>query len=83
MILRVPGIGVSSAIKIVKARKFRKLGWKELKRFGIAVSRAKYFIVCNMMDEMPRDIDPMALRLKILGQSKYAKTITTQQSLFA
>jgi predicted DNA-binding helix-hairpin-helix protein len=83
MILRVPGIGVGSAIKIVKARKFRQLGWDELKRFGIAVSRAKHFIVCSMMDQMPRDIDPMALRSKILGQSKYAKTITTQHSLFA
>ena len=83
MILRVPGIGVGSALKIVKARKFRKLGWEELKRFGIALSRAKYFIVCKMIDKMPRDIDPMALRLKILGQSKYATTITAQQSLFA
>jgi putative DNA modification/repair radical SAM protein len=83
MILRVPGIGVGSAVKIVKARKFRKLGWEELKRFGIAVSRAKHFIVCNRMDQMPRDVDAMALRMKILGRSKYAKTITTQQSLFA
>ena len=83
MILRVPGIGVGSAIKIVKARKFRKLGWEELKRFGIAMSRAKHFIICNKMEQMPRDIDAMALRMKILGQSKYAKTITTQQSLFA
>lgn len=83
MILRVPGIGVGSALKIVKARKFRKIGWEELKRFGIAWSRAKHFIVCSRMNQMPRDIDAMALREKILGQSKYAKTITIQQSLFA
>jgi predicted DNA-binding helix-hairpin-helix protein len=70
-------------LKIVKARKFRKLGWEELKRFGIAWSRAKHFIVCSRMDQMPRDVDAMALRAKILGQSKYAKTITIQQSLFA
>lgn len=82
MILRVPGIGVGSAVKIVKARKFRKLGWEELKRFGIAMSRAKHFILYNRMDQLPRDIDPLALRTKILGQSKYADTITAQQSLF-
>ena len=82
MILRVPGIGVGSAVKIVKARKFRKLGWDELKRFGIATSRARYFIIYNMMDKMPGDIDSTALRSKILGQSKYATTITAQQSLF-
>ncbi|MGC3947084.1 MAG: putative DNA modification/repair radical SAM protein [Chryseolinea sp.] len=83
MILRVPGIGISSAVKIVKARKFRRLGWEELKRFGIALNRAKHFIVYHMIDKMPRDIDPMSLRLRILGQSKYAKTITVQQSLFS
>lgn len=82
MILRVPGIGVGSAVKIVKARKFRKLGWQELKRFGIVVSRAKYFIVCSSMDNVPRDVDPLILRSKLLGQSKYATTITTQHSLF-
>jgi putative DNA modification/repair radical SAM protein len=82
MILRVPGIGVGSAIKIVKARKFKKLGWEELKRFGMALSRASHFIVYNGMERMPRDIDPAALRERVLGQSKYGKTITTQQSLF-
>lgn len=83
MILRIPGIGVSSALKIVKSRKFRKLGWEELKRFGVVLSRAKHFIVCKRMDEMPRDIDPTILRLKIIGQSKYRNTITFQQSLFS
>ncbi len=83
MILRVPGIGISSAVKIVQARKFRRLGWNELKAFGIALSKAKHFILYNMISKMPRDIDPMALRLKILGQSKYARTITVQQSLFS
>ena len=82
LILRVPGIGVGSAIKIVKARKFRKLGWDELKRFGIALGRARHFIFCNRMEEMPRDIEASKLRLKILGQSKYSKSITSQQGLF-
>jgi predicted DNA-binding helix-hairpin-helix protein len=82
LILRVPGIGIASAVKIVKARKFRQLGWDELRRFGIAVSRAKHFIVCSINGKMPRDIDPIVLRSRILGQSKYAKTITPQQSLF-
>jgi putative DNA modification/repair radical SAM protein len=83
MILRVPGIGVSSAVKIVKARKFRNLGWDELKRFGIALSRAKHFIIYSMMEHMPRDVDATALRQKILGQSKYAQTNTPQLPLFA
>jgi putative DNA modification/repair radical SAM protein len=83
LILRVPGIGVSSALKIVKARKFRKLRWDELKRFGIAINRAKHFVFCHGTNEMPRDLQPQALREKILGQHKYVKPIAPQLQLFA
>lgn len=83
IILRVPDIGIGSAIKIVTARKFRNLGWEGLRRFGIAMSRAKHFMICSTMDQMPGDIDPMVLRRKIPGQRKYPNTIRTQQSLFA
>ena len=38
MILRVPGIGVQSAQKIVSARKFAKLGWDQLKKIGVALT---------------------------------------------
>lgn len=83
MILRIPGVGVSSALKIVQARRFRKLGWEELKRFGLAYSRAKHFIVCGDRQNMPRDLHEEKLRQAILGQSKYAKSLSSQFSLFA
>ncbi|HEY0741588.1 MAG TPA: putative DNA modification/repair radical SAM protein [Chryseosolibacter sp.] len=83
MILRVPGIGVGSAIKIVKARKFRKLGWDELKRFGIATNRAKHFIICSSAGQMPRDLDQHKLREQIVSRSKFANTHVPQLSLFA
>lgn len=83
MILRIPGVGVSSALKIVQGRTFRKLGWDELKRFGVAYSRAKHFIVCKDQNAMPRDLHEEKLRQTILGQSKYAKSLSPQFSLFA
>jgi predicted DNA-binding helix-hairpin-helix protein len=43
LIMRIPGIGVGSARKIVAARKFNQLTWEHLKKFGIAVNRAKNF----------------------------------------
>lgn len=46
-ILRVPGIGVISANKIVKARKAGKLNFENLKKMGIVLKRAKYFITCS------------------------------------
>ena len=47
MILRVPGIGVKSAKKIVQARRFGKIHVDLLKQLGVAYSRAKFFIRCE------------------------------------
>lgn len=46
MILRVPGIGVKSARKIISARKYRKLRREHLVKIGIVWKRAQYFIEC-------------------------------------
>lgn len=47
LILRVPGIGVRSALKIVKARRACRLSFEILKKMRISMKRAKYFIVVN------------------------------------
>lgn len=44
MVLRVPGIGVRTAQKIIKARRFGQIRLDDLKKMGAAVNRAKYFI---------------------------------------
>lgn len=46
-LLRVPGIGYKSAERIVKARKTSKLGFDDLKRIGVVLKRALYFITCS------------------------------------
>ena len=46
-LLRVPGIGVISAKKIIRARRNFLLGFHELKKLGIVMKRAKYFITCK------------------------------------
>ncbi len=48
-ILRVPGIGVKSAKLIVMARRHRKLNIEALKRIGVVLKRAQFFIVCHEM----------------------------------
>ena len=47
MLLRVPGIGLKSAQKIVKARRYGKLTFEDLKKIGVVLKRALYFITCN------------------------------------
>lgn len=47
MILRIPGIGVRSAMKIIKARRYTKLSFEDLKKMRISMKRAQYFITVN------------------------------------
>ena len=47
MLLRVPGIGPKSARRIWHARKQASLGLDELRRMGVVLKRAQYFITCN------------------------------------
>lgn len=46
-LLRVPGIGVTSAKRIVKARRAGKLDYPGLKKLGVVLKRAQYFITCS------------------------------------
>ncbi len=47
MLLRVPGLGVRSAQKIVKTRRVTKLRFEDLKKMRVSLKRAKYFITCD------------------------------------
>lgn len=46
-LLKVPGIGVKSAKRIISSRKYFTLHLEDLKRMGVVVKRAKYFILCD------------------------------------
>ena len=62
-LLRVPGIGVKSAKLIVAARRHGRLGAEQLRRIGIVMKKARYFIDCR---ELPtrtvNEIGPERLR---------------------
>lgn len=46
-LLRVPGIGTKSAKRILVARRHAKLGFDDIKRLGVVLKRALYFITCG------------------------------------
>ncbi|WP_421941712.1 putative DNA modification/repair radical SAM protein [Pedobacter sp.] len=84
MILRVPGIGIMSAKKIVQARKFGRLRIDQLKKIGIAYNRAKHFITCADSPYQLKDYQGTQIKAFILAesQSKYLKTAQDQLLLF-
>ena len=47
LLLRVPGIGVKSARRILTARKTGSLDFDGLKKLGVVLKRAKYFVLCR------------------------------------
>lgn len=47
MLLRVPGIGVTSALRILTARRSGLLDFSGLKKIGVVLKRAQYFITCK------------------------------------
>ncbi|TRO64067.1 putative DNA modification/repair radical SAM protein [Christiangramia sabulilitoris] len=83
-LLRVPGIGLKSANKIVQARKFRKLNWEHLQKIGISTNRAKYFITCDSREKELRDLSSEHLKQLILktSHSKFRTDLSPQLSLF-
>ena len=46
-LLKVPGIGPTSAKKIISNRRYYTLEYNDLKKLGVVLKRAKYFILCN------------------------------------
>lgn len=84
MILRIPGVGVRSAKKIMAARKFGKIRTYQLKSFGIAYNRARYFMRCEDDQYQRLELLPTQIKSKILSnsQSKYLKNDPNQLVLF-
>ncbi|OUN36375.1 putative DNA modification/repair radical SAM protein [Lachnoclostridium sp. An76] len=64
-LLRVPGIGYKSAGRIVKARRWGCIGFEDLKKMGVVLKRALYFITCSgkMMYPVRMDEDTITRNL--------------------
>lgn len=84
LILRVPGIGVQSARMIVDTRRFRRLTSFHLKKIGVVMKRAQYFITCNELPPRMASWEPERLKNHILAESqmKRRKAGDTQLMLF-
>ena len=78
-LLRVPGIGVTSAKRIVMTRKYSIIRYEHLKKLGIVIKRAKYFIVVNGEFLGFKKENPELLRNALMEKEKM---VTEQLRLF-
>ena len=87
MLLRVPGIGVKSAQRIRAARRTARLDFDALKKLGVVLKRARFFIVCmgKSASPLPTD-DPAVIAGAICERSPIQRQkidAPEQMSLFA
>ncbi len=64
-LLRVPGLGVRSAQRIVTARRHGRLRWEHLRRLGVVLKRARYFITLPGHRMHLLDRDPAFVRRRL------------------
>ena len=84
-LLRVPGIGVKSARRIVQARKTGRLDFNDLKKVGVVLKRAIYFITCSGAYYYPVKLTEGIILQNLLLAEKPPKqedTVYRQISLF-
>ena len=72
LILRIPGIGPKSAGRIMTARRYGRLDFDSLKRMGVVLKRAHYFITCNgkMMYKTPIEENYITRQLTAVNQKE-------------
>ena len=62
-ILRIPGIGVKSAQLIVASRRYGRLNGEQLRKMGVVMKRAQYFITCHELAPFSvKEVRPELLR---------------------
>ena len=66
-LLRVPGLGVNSARRICRARRYGGLRFEDLKKMGVVLKRAMYFITCQGRVYMPFRMDERFIITNLLG----------------
>ena len=82
-LLRVPGIGVVSAKKILSLRKVHSIDFDDLKKLKIVLKRAQYFITAKGKYYSDIKLDPVKIRTRIILPSAIKASRPLQLDLFA
>lgn len=73
MLLRIPGVGVKSAGRIVAARRFGNLTFEDLKKIGVVLKRALYFITCGGKMMYPTKLEENYIVQNLVYQNRMGR----------
>lgn len=83
MLLRIPGIGTKSVQLILMARKHNRLNSSHLKKMGVVMKRAQFFITCNeLRSQNVQDLKPEIVRQLLLDKKSLGSDASVQLKLF-
>jgi len=83
MLLRIPGIGTKSVQLILMARKHNRLNSSHLKKMGVVMKRAQFFITCNeLRSQNIQDLKPEIVRQLLLDKKSLRSDAAVQLKLF-
>ena len=85
-LIRVPGLGIKSAWLIINARRFSRLTSYDLRKMGVVMKTAKYFITCNELASRPfqpiagiNELRPERLRPLLISKAEKKRAAEEQQ----
>lgn len=79
-LLRVPGLGVKSALRIIRARRLCNLSYENLRKLGVVLKRARFFITCSGKFYGDKSMERLTLKNYLLDHESFDKP--QQISLF-
>ena len=77
-ILRIPGIGNKSALRIVRQRKIAAVKYDDLKKIGVVLKRARFFLTCSGRYYGDKILEPEYVRNKVLSADSIKTTLIEQ-----
>ncbi|MCL2855118.1 MAG: putative DNA modification/repair radical SAM protein [Defluviitaleaceae bacterium] len=79
LLLRVPGLGIKSAQKIMRARRMGRLDFEDLKKIGVVLKRAQYFLTCNGRALLGIPNNPESILWGLLSQQSAEMVRSSEQ----
>ena len=81
-LLRIPGVGVKSARRILAARRLGHLDFASLKKFGVVLKRAMYFITCGGKTMIPLKLNERFILTNLLGLRERLPASVTGENMY-
>lgn len=82
-LLRIPGMGIRSAYKIMTLRRVRRIQFEDLKKLRVALKRSQYFMTINGKYYGDSPVDPAKIGARLVQPDSGQKTGGIQLGLFS